>query len=75
MANKNKVDVKYLTPNYDSIAKMINDIHGTDYASRNIKFIHKGNHARTQNTIKVEIDSMVGLYSDWFDSEGKKLTI
>ncbi len=66
------IDYNYLTPNYQAIAGTINDIHGSNYTNRHIKHIHKGNHARTQNTIKLEIDSIAGPYRQWFDRDGKK---
>ncbi len=66
------IDYTYLTPNYDAVAKIINDIHGSNYTNRAIKHIHKGRHARTQDTIKLEIDSIVGPYRQWFDRDGKK---
>lgn len=62
----------YLTPNYTAIAITLNEVHGSNYTNRHIKHIHKGLHARTQNTIKLEIDSIVGLYSQWFDRDGNK---
>ena len=65
------IDKKYLLPNYHSIADVINRLHGSNYNNRQIKHIHKGAHARTTNSIKIEIETLVGPFSDYYDNNGK----
>lgn len=62
---------KYLTPDYKEIAKAINFIHGSNYLGKHMKWHHKGADPKTSNTIKVEIDSLVGTYEKWFGKEEK----
>ena len=60
-----KINVKYLMVDYKAVAKAINLIHGTKYTNRHIKYIHAAKQKYCNNTIKIEIDAMVGPYVDW----------
>ena len=63
---------KYLTPNYTTIAHYINSLHCSNYNNRQLKHIHAGKHKRTERSIKLEIDSIVGEYQIWFDEDDNK---
>lgn len=67
-----KVSYRFLTPNYKPIANSINKLHDTKYTDRQIKYIHSGKHDRTENGLKEEIESFVGLFENWFDGKLKR---
>lgn len=64
---------KYLTINYHNVAEEINKLHDSNYSGRAIKCIHKGKHARTERTIKIEVESMIGPFENWFYSNSKPI--
>lgn len=63
-----RVSREFCEPDYEAISCIINAADGTSHRAGDVRRSHMGHRSKK---LQQRIESLIGLYSDWFDTEGE----